>query len=390
MLIVKANYTSSRKIQPKLEYRSKVYMKNRENFLMAIINPIISGIMKVVVKPFLLAVKPILQTFLSFIANALMLLFPELPDAVDTLTNIISSVIDISKGLFDKISSLVSSIFNKVMSMKDSIINTITEFGNNFAIVCSGIADDISNTFNIIKSKIAQVHTTVTELSSTPEIFQNFNIADAFTNVIINIWNMIKSVGSMPIKLFNNIIDTIKNIKNSILSTSDNTVTKADTLGAEIISQSDNELTTGIKTYVNNTTKSVADQWTSASSETNNIQGKLNEYTLSASSATSAISTEMKSSLGSIVNGIGNFFSMVFEKIKNMGQNILDIIDKVQYYGSSKYVIIPLIGTTIGCGLYICYNVSCKLNEYETIEYNKKIKEMENQTTARIHNHITR
>lgn len=357
MLITKAEYSSNHD-KLVIDYNPTIASKSRVNFLMAIVQPIISGIMKVVVQPFLDAVKPILQTFLSFIADALAMLFPELPDAVDSLIDIIKDIINIGKDLFSKVVDLMNSIKDKVMAMKDRVVSIVKEFGSTCTSVFSSIGDDITQTFNSIKNKIKSAYNTLTEFIKIPNVFQNFNIADSFTNVVVNIWNMIKSVGSAPIKLFNYVMEIVEGVKTDVVTTSDNTVDTAKSLGDTIIKQADSDLTKNITTYVTTSQGTISKQWDNCVTIKDNVTGKISDYTSGTNDTSQSLGGTIKSVIGTIVHEVTAFFKNAFNTLKNIGSGLIDVITKVSYYGQTYWVVIPLVITTVAGGVYIGYNMT--------------------------------
>lgn len=384
MILIKSEFTSSKLVTNKIKYRNRVSIKTRENFLMKIVNPIIDGIMKQVVQPFLAAVKPILKTFLSFITDALKLLFPELPGAVDKIASVVDTIVDIGKSLFDKVISMFDGVAVKVKQMGSDVIDLVKSFGSSIGDIFTHIWNDIKDTFNIIKTKIHDAYSTVTELMTVPEVFQNFNIQKAFTEIVINIWNMIKSLGSLPVKLFKNIIDTITTVKNSIFHTANSSVDKMESIGSSLMTTTDGRMTNNLNSYITNSESNLTSNWTEFQEVGSSVESKFGNFTSGAKNASGSLVDKIRSVIGGIGHMLKNLFEGIFSVIKNIGEGIINVVKKVNYYGSTYYVIIPLVITIIGSTIYIGHNVTMKVYQLEDERNNLQLIYNERQKSRQI------
>lgn len=356
--IVKSSYVSNKTIVPVHAYTPVVLSKTNRGFLDTIVKPILDGIVKVVVNPFLAAVKPILQTFMKFITDALSWLFPEMPMAVQGLVKIVQKVGELGVNLFITVLAVVEAVVALALSLPFMVVDSAMEFGLAVAESFKTIGDDIVNAYKDIGNKCKEIGRTIKSLDQIPDTFRNYNIGSAFLGLVSTIWTIIKSVAMFPFKIFVSVCrqfgQTSEKIEGTLDLATDNMIE-----GVEQNTDTDtNNAAEGLRNSSESTMNIVTKQYQQHNNIVENVAGLVVSTVRLSTQIVRTIGTTVKVVVLSSISIFGTLFKEAFGTVMVMGKGIIQAGKNLIAFSGSWFFTGAVVIVLAGSGAFIIKSIN--------------------------------
>lgn len=355
-MLITSGFVSNRTLCTYKHYEPCITTATTRGFLDVIIKPILDGIVKVVVNPFLAAVKPILQTFMKFITDALAWLFPEVPVSVQGLVKIVSKIAELGVTLFTTIVAVVEAVVTLALSLPGMIVDSATEFGLAVAESFHTMAMDIKDAYEDVGAKCKDIARTVKSLDQVPDTFRNYNIESAFTGLVSTVWTIVKSVAMFPLKIFTAICrqfgQTNEKVESDLTLSTDNMINGVQ----DKVTKENDTTTTAFANAYENTRTSVTNQLAQKKNVVDKATNLISTTVETSTSLVSTFTTTVKTVVLSAISVFGTIFKQAFETIMNLGSGIIQAgKNLISFSNSWVFTILTTVMVTAGCGYLLRY-----------------------------------